>query len=712
VHVHPLHETRAVFASPRQDACPIDQRWPLGGDITSDVGYGGTSGRIECGSQNTHNSISVQRHITQSTDIHIVGCSATLCQEATGALCGLSAMREQSSGRDVKEPYPRFKGKVERIDTMIQSTPPSWDLTDLYSDANDPRIENAIAEVGAASQSFAEEYRGRVDTLDAGDLDRAIAAYEAILAASAKPSAFASLAFSAESTPERGAFMQHIRESMTAATLPLIFFDVELTGIGADRLAEISKTAELAPHRHYLETVALSARHRLTEDEERILEEQSNTGRRAFVRLYQEITSALRFVVPGDEKPVTLSAALDLQYSPDRAVRKGAAEAITAGLQSHARTISFIFNTLVQDKATEDRLRKHGYPEEARHISNELTPETVEAVVRTAVGGFGLVSRFYETKRKLLGLPTLAHYDRYAPLPVKDVETEIPFETARERVLAAFTSFDRDTYASSAERFFAGSWIDAPARPGKRSGAFCAYVTPDIHPYILVNYAGTANDVRTLAHELGHGVHNILSGKQSYLNFHGTLPMAEVASTFAEMLVFQEQSRTASPEAQLSAYARQIEQGIATIFRQACLYRFEQAVHTERREKGELSVERIGELWQENVGAMFGDAVTLESGHALWWSYVSHFFATPFYVYAYSFGEMLALALFRRYQQDGDAFTPRYLDMLRAGGSLSPHQLVAPLGIDLDDPAFWKGALDVFEDEVATFEKLAAVLVK
>lgn len=585
--------------------------------------------------------------------------------------------------------------------------PPRWDLSDLYSDPTDPRIEETLKEAEEAAHSFAARYRGKIATLSSEELASALKEGEALQERTALPGTYASLRFAADTSAEAGAFLQKVRERTTAAAMPLLFFDVELTALGADRIRSLAEEPALSDFRHYLTTVAARAEFRLSEPEERVLEEQANTGRRAFVRLYEEITASLRFSVEGhaEERSLTLSEALDLQHDPDRDVRRASAEAVTRGLEPHARTLAFVFNTLIQDKATDDRLRGHSYPEEARHLANELSPATVETVVDTAVEGFPLVARYYEAKRRLLGLPELTHYDRYAPISKEEVK--IPYGEARDLILAAFAEFDA-RYADAAQRFFDGGWIDAEARPGKRGGAFCSYVTPDRHPYIFLNYLGKQGDVRTLAHELGHGIHSYLSRGQHYFNYHGTLPMAEVASTFAEQLVFERQRAGRADTALLSLYAEQIEQAIATIFRQAAMYRFEQAIHWERREKGELSVTRFGELWQENLEAMFQGSVTLQPGHALWWTYVRHFVATPFYVYAYTFGEMLALALYARYRQEGKgAFAPLYLQMLSHGGSLTPKELVSPLGVDLEDRAFWRGALGVLEEQVKAFEELA-----
>ena len=594
----------------------------------------------------------------------------------------------------------------------IESDSPTWNLTDLFSGIDDPRVAEAVARVRSDSAAFSERYHGRVGGLEPASLRDAVAAYERIAAEAAKPVTYASLLFAAHTMPANGAFLQRMQEETTSATLPLIFFDVELSALGAHALSRLADAAELCAYRHYLQTIAARAAHTLSEVEERLIEEQANTGRRAFTRLYQEITAGLRVVVAGTDSPLTLSQALDLQYAPGRETRRNSARGVSDALAPQARTIAFIFNTLLQDKATMDRLRGYEYPEQARHIDNELRPETVEVVVGTAAAGYPLVARFYEMKRRLLDLPELAFYDRYAPLDLPIPEAEISFADARRQVLGAFEGFDAGTYAAAANEFFDKGWIDAAPRQGKRGGAFCSSVTPDLHPYLLLSFLRKPGDVKTLAHELGHGIHSLLARDQSYFNYHGTLPMAEVASTFAEMLVFEEQTGGASALHRLAAYGRQIEQGIATIFRQTALYRFEQAIHATRRASGELTVEQFGELWQKHVGEMFGGSVTLDDTHALWWSYVSHFVATPFYVYAYSFGEMLALALFRRYKREGGAFTPLYLDLLRAGGSLSPHELVAPMGIDLDDPAFWQGALDVFEGEVSTFERLAEDFLK
>jgi oligoendopeptidase F len=584
---------------------------------------------------------------------------------------------------------------------------PNWDLSDLFSGPDDSRIPSLLEEVRQDSERFAATYRGQIARLAKDDLPRfaqTFRDFEAINQKIAKPISFANLRFAADSSPENGAFFQRMRENTTSATMPLIFFDVELTQVPGDILKRAADDPALADYAHHLKTVLDRASFRLSEAEERVLEEQANTGRRAFVRLYEEIIANFRFKMPDSDKEQTLSAILDLQHDPDRAVRKVSSQALTDGLAVHSRTITFIFNTLIQDKATDDRIRGYAYPEQARHINNELSPETVATVIDTTVAGYPLVARYYEAKRRLLGLESLTHYDRYAPILAS--EPTIPYVTARESILAAFRDFHPD-YAAAATAFFKNGWIDAAPSTSKRGGAFCSYITPDLHPFIFVNYLGKSSDVRTLAHELGHGIHSFVSRGQTPLNFYGTLPMAEVASTFAEMLVYEAQEKQEKdPARQLAAAAQQIDQAISTIFRQAALYRFEQAIHAERK-NGELSTTRYGELWQEKVGEMFGGSVVMGPEHALWWSYVRHFIATPFYVYAYTFGEMLAYALFTQYQSEGaQTFAPNFLTLLRYGGSRSPQDLVAPLGVDLTQAEFWQGALAAFEKQVSHFETL------
>jgi oligoendopeptidase F len=342
-------------------------------------------------------------------------------------------------------------------------------------------------------------------------------------------------------------------------------------------------------------------------------------------------------------------------------------------------------------------------PATSRHIANELDPKVVEIVIECARKNYGLVNRYYRLKREILGYDTLTHYDRYAPL--FETKETVSYAEARDIILNSFGAFSPEM-ARTADKFFQGAWIDAEPRKGKRGGAFCSYVTPDLHPFVFQSYMDQLEDVMTLGHELGHGIHAYVARPQGYLNMHSTLPIAELASTFGEMLVFNDLQEKAELADRLALYANKIEGIFATIFRQAAMYQFEREIHTARREKGELSAEAIGESWQRLQQEMFGDSVNLADEHRSWWSYVSHFIHTPFYVYAYTVGELLVLSLYAQAQREGAAFEPRYLELLKAGGSLAPKDLMARIGIDIADPAFWQGGMDVLAGLIERFEDL------
>ncbi len=583
----------------------------------------------------------------------------------------------------------------------MNASPPTWDLSDLFLTPNDPNLLQSLEKVRADADDFSSRYKGHLESLAPAALTEAIARCEHVQQEAGKASAYASLLFAADTSPESGALLQKVREAATAATLPLLFFSIELAALGVKRLEALADDPALKTYAHYLSCVKNEAEFRLSEAEEKILAETANTGPRALARLFDETISNINVDFEGRE--LNLPEALDLQRSPERSVRERSAEALSQALEKESRTVAFLYNNLVQAKATEDRLRGYRFPEHARHLDNELPFEIPETVARVTESGYGLVARYYEAKRKLLGLDELKHYDRYAPLDA--VSGKFTWDEARETILAAFSRFDPG-YSVIARTFFQKGWIDGAPRKGKRGGAFCSYVTPDHHPYLFTNFLGKPDDVQTLAHELGHGIHAFLSRGQTLVSFHGTLPMAEVASTFAEQLVFSALLEKSDLSGRRALYGQRIEGSFATIFRQIAMYRFEQAVHAERA-SGELSAARLSALWQEKIGAMFGESVTLGEGHGLWWSYVSHFIQSPFYVYAYAFGEMLALALYTRWQEMGESFVPKYLEMLSKGGSESPQELVKPLGVDLADEAFWLGAMRVLEEEVAAFEALA-----
>jgi oligoendopeptidase F len=586
-----------------------------------------------------------------------------------------------------------------------------WDLSALFDSPEDPRIAISWADLSRRADDFDTAYRGKIDTADltADVLFDAIQESEAIATQASKPIGYAHLLFAADTSDAGlGAFMAKQMELASELSVKLMFFELELQAAPEAVVDRLAADPKLAPYRHYIEVARSLSKHRLNEDEEIILEETANTGSRAWVRLFEEVLSnhTFRLTDPKtkETKSLTQQEVLALLREPNRALRQAAADSFTEGLTQIERVLVFTYNNLLQDKAVEDRLRNFDYPEQSRHLANELDRTSVDLVIRLCRDHYKLVERFYEVKRRLLGLEKLTHVDRYAPL--FESKDKVSYARGKEIVLEAFGQFNGEV-AARAKEFFDENWIDAEPRAGKRGGAFCSYNTPDTHPVVFMSYLNKTDDVMTLAHELGHGVHASFSRDQSYYNFHGTLPLAELASTFGEMLVFESLVAEASPREQLALYAEKVEGIFATVFRQAAMFRFEQRCHTARREQGELTREQFGEIWQEELQAMFGKSVELGEQHRMWWSYVSHFVAVPFYVYAYSFGELLVLSLYQKAKAEGPSFGAKYVDLLKLGGSLSPEQLMATVGVDLRSEAFWRGGFEAMEKLVAKFEELA-----
>ena len=600
--------------------------------------------------------------------------------------------------------------------TTTTVSPPVWDLSDLYAAIDDPRIEADVAAARERAQAFEARYAGQIAAaaVSAETLRGALDEYEAILCLHDRPMAYAHLRFSADTAdPALGAFLQRMQEARTASTRHLIFLDLEIGQIPEATFTAIIGDPRLDPYRHYLQHQRALAAHYLSEPEEKLWEELANGGRRAFGRLFSEISSRMKFTprgaaaktADGQARELTQSEVLALLYDPDRETRRAAAAAISEALAGEQHVLTFIFNTLLQEKAVSDRLRHYASPEASRNLDNELEPEVVQHVVDVCVRNYDLVAHYYEVKRRLLGLDELTHYDRYAPLLLE--KSEIPFSEAERIVLDSFRAFSPRVFAA-AEPFFSRRWIDAALRPGKRGGAFCSSVTPDLHPYVFMNYTGKPRDVMTLAHELGHAVHGMLARQHNYLNFHPVLPLAETASVFGEMLVFDTlRSRLESPRERLALLAEKIEDTFATVFRQATMYRFEQAAHRRRRAEGELPVERLNEIWQTTMQEMFGPSLRLGEEHRWWWLYIPHVYHTPFYVYAYAFGELLVLALYARYRREGAPFIDKYLSLLAAGGSKRPAEIVRALDIDVADPVFWQGGMDLIRAMVDEAKSLA-----
>ncbi|HEX2851321.1 MAG TPA: M3 family oligoendopeptidase [Acidimicrobiales bacterium] len=580
-----------------------------------------------------------------------------------------------------------------------------WDLSDLLGGRGDD--EAAVADLLDAADVLADELaaaRGTVPAMSPGALAAFMHRMEELQELLGRAGAYASLQFATDTTdPARGARMQKVQERSTAMATKLIWFDLEWAALDDDHVARLLADPVLDFARHHLEAERRYRDHLLSEPEERILTEKSLTGRGAWTRLYSQEQSTIE--VDLDGRTATLEEALSRLGSPERDVRKAAAEAITAGLRPGLRTRAFIFNTLMADKSIDDRLRGYDSWIASRNLANEASDESVGALVAAVRRRYDIPQRWYALKAKLLGLDRIADYDRMASVATS--EELIGWDEAREVVLDAYASFS-DEMASVARRFFDDRWIDAPPRPGKRGGAFCSYTVPSVHPYVFLNWTGRRRDVMTLAHELGHGLHAYLARGQGIFHQSTPLTVAETASVFGETVTFGRVLESVDdPEQRLSLLAANIEDAIATIFRQTAMNRFEERVHTIRREEGELSIERFGEAWAETQADMLGPAVEITEGYRTWWSYIPHFIHTPGYVYAYSYGQLLALSVYRQYEEQGSDFVPRYLHMLSAGGSMAPEDLGRIVGCDLGDAGFWDGGLDIVEQALEKAEQAA-----
>jgi oligoendopeptidase F len=599
-----------------------------------------------------------------------------------------------------------------RDDTIseVDASGIAWDLKDLYTAVDAPEIRRDLDAAEERARAFDARYRGRLAAgrLDGAGLYAAVAELEGISEILTKVLSYAHLLFAADTvTSAHGALLTACQERLTAINKYLMFFDLEWAGLPETAAASLLGDPLVAQYRHHLTKARLHAPYRLSEPEELLLDEKANTGNRAFSRLFDEILSDARFPVASDGglQELPEEEVLALLHSPDREARKAAAAGLTAGLVERRRTLTFIFNTLVLDHGVDCRLRRYPDVMTARHLANETDGAAVEALLTACETGLPMVSRYYRLKRRLLGLDELFDYDRYAPLA--DTRDNIPWSQARDLVLAAYRGFS-PRMATIAEEFFTLRWIDAASRPGKRGGAFCASTVPSVHPYVLLSYQGRPRDVQTLAHELGHGVHQYLARDRGLFAADTPLTTAETASVFGEMLVFQSlKEMLDDPRQRLTLVCAKIEDSFATVFRQAIMSRFEQSLHKARGEEGELPADRIDELWMAANRPMFGDALHLTEDYRHWWMYIPHFIHSPFYTYAYSFGELLVLALFEKYNSEGDAFVPPYLDLLAAGGSAPPSELLGRMGVDITAADFWQGGLAVLSRMVEEAETLA-----
>ena len=578
----------------------------------------------------------------------------------------------------------------------------TWNLDDLLEgDSSDQNaaVTALLDEAEKASDKFAEEYEGKVAELDGPGLIVAMTKLADISDRAGRALNYAHLRFAADTAdPGNGALLQMGSERATQIQTRLLFFDLEWAALDDDKAEALLATPGLAFCEHHLRNERKYRDHLLSAPEEKIVTELSVTGAGAWSRLFDELTSAIRVDLPGSEEPASLDIALSGLHNPDREVRRSTAEAITEALEPGVRTRAYVFNTLLQNKATMDRLREYPHWLATRNLSNEASDESVQALVEAVKGRYDLARSWYRTKAKLLEIEKLADYDRMAAIATDDVTIE--WDEGREIVQSAFDSLAPQA-GEVVGRFFEDRWIDAPPAPNKRGGAFSASTVPSVHPYVMLNYTDRRRDVLTLAHELGHGLHQALAAKQGIFHQDTPLTVAETASVFAEELVFGRLlAAEDDPASRLGLLSESVEGQIATIFRQIAMNQFEDQVHNARRTEGELSVERFGEIWAGTQEDLLGDSVEVTDGYRSWWSYVPHFIGSPGYVYAYAYGQLLALSVYRLYEEQGEAIVPGYLEMLTAGGSKSPEQLGALVGVDLGDPAFWDNGLDLVAGQI------------
>jgi len=577
----------------------------------------------------------------------------------------------------------------------------SWDLDTLLPPGATVDELFAQAEVIAGQL---EVHRGTIATSNAEALAAIMSRLAELQELLGRAGHWISLRY-AENTAdaERGAAMAAMSQRSAALSAQLLFIDLEWASADATHAASVEADPRLAFCARHLELLRQNQPHLLSEAEETILTEKSVSGRSAWVRLFGELTSAIEVELDGETQP--LEAGLSLLAHPDATVRKSAAAAVTKGLEPGLRTRAFVYNNLLLDKSIDDRLRRYPSWISSRNVSNEASDASVEALIDAVVGRYDIPQRWYALKAKVLGVDRLNDWDRMAS--VADGDQQVGWAEATAIVRDSYGSFSGEL-ADIVGRFIDESWIDAPVRPGKRPGAFCAYAVPSHHPYVFLNWTGRTRDVLTLAHELGHGVHMYLSREQGVFHHATPLTLAETASVFGETVTNNRLvSMIDDPGEQFALLAASVDDAMATVFRQIAMNRFEHSVHNERRDVGELSVDRFGELWHASQTEMLGDAVQVSDGYRSWWSYIPHFMGTPGYVYAYAYGQLLALSVYARYEQGGDAFVPQYLDLLRAGGSRSPEELGAMVDCDLADPNFWDAGLAIIDDQLTRAEDAA-----
>ncbi len=579
---------------------------------------------------------------------------------------------------------------------------PQWDLSDLFPGPDSPKLQETLLEVEGLSQSFAADYRGTIIDLDSAAFGTAMARYEQIQEIFGRVMSFAHLLYAGDQNdPKKGKFFQDMQEKINALATDILFFCLEINRLSDDVLAAKLADPAAARYQPWLRDLRVFKPHELSDDVERLLHEKQVCGRAAWIRLFDETMAGLRF--PFGDDLLTEAEILHHMTDRDPETRRQAAQSLGRVLGENIRLLAHITNTLAKDKEIEDQWRSYPHPWSAKNKMNQVEDAVVEALVEAVRESFPRLShRYYALKAQWFGVEALDYWDRNAPLKEEDNRI-IAWPEAQTRVLAAYADFSPEL-AAVGQRFFDSAWIDAPPRPGKASGAFAHPTVPSCHPYLLLNYQGRVRDVMTLAHELGHGCHQYLAGQQGYLMADTPLTLAETASVFGEMLTFRMVLADAPDEkSRRVMLANKVEDMLNTVVRQVAMYGFERRLHSQRRH-GELSVEALGDIWLETQGESLGPAIKLTGDYRHFWAYVPHFVHSPFYVYAYAFGDCLVNSLYMVYQEGEKGFAEKYLEMLRAGGVKRHRELLAPFGLDAADPAFWKRGLGVIEGFIDELE--------
>jgi len=577
-----------------------------------------------------------------------------------------------------------------------------WDLDALYDSPKDELLRDDLDLCTQEAELVRELCSGKMAELEPSVFARIIRRIERVQVNLGRMDTYAFLHFVTQvKNDAAGAFMQKCKEDASLINRELVFFDLEWAQLDQESADKLLAAEEISPYRHFLKNIRKYKKHLLSESRESLLLEIAPVGKESWLTLFEKLMGHLEF---GENKRSEEEVLSDL-YDASRETRQTAAKELTEGLESQLHILTHIFNTILAGKMIDDRMRNYASWVSSRNLSNELEDSTVKALVSSTTARYDIVQRYYGIKKELLGLDELQDYDRYAPLPSLPQEL-VSWQECKNIVLDGFREFSPEM-ADIANLFFEQNWIHAPLLDGKRGGAFSHPAVPDANPYILVNYTGNLRDVSTVAHELGHGIHQYLAREKGYFNSDTPLVLAETASVFAELLIFHKQVASINkPAARKAFICQKLESIFATVFRQISMNRFEEMIHNSRREKGEVATDELSALWMQSQRDMFGDAVTLNDSYKIWWSYIPHFLHTPGYVYSYAFGELLVLALYNRYLEEGESFIPKYIHLLQEGGSHSPYKLLQPFNIDLNDPIFWQGGLVVIENMLNEVENV------